>query len=471
MKKLAFLIQQIGREGSPERQIADLKMSKIIAPACKAEGYDLKRADDFDEPAILEPITSALSRSSLVIADLGSSPWNQNVLVESGFRLATGRPIVFTADEEPQPHQLPVHLQNKRILKLRRGNDYHEDIRSLRERIQIQEKDTSSWSSDYPVIEFFIDLDNRTRSRFTQVNEAAANLYGLESAEELLTTSIPRADTRLRSYMHAAHSRSFKQNQDALMGQALRFDGERSPLMATVPAWINEKHPFEEFQDQIYWPVLLQHKYAKEEGGILLRVAFLNLTSWNCQNPDSRDPSTILHLPDIFRSRQFDQDVFLSYNNTDYETAQYLQNIFSSAGISVWFDRDSLNTTRNLRPELLRKVRRSQMLVALLGTDGFGETQEAAELNPMLSDILGEKKPFFLLVSHALHSDDKQEKWKNRLPLAWRELIRDKPFALLPRHDELREQANKPNGPFMRQLVRVILQSSRNSNAEHEIHC
>jgi hypothetical protein len=80
MSKQALLIQHIGTPGSDVRQRADRVRDNLIRPACEEMGYTLVRADEVQKTSVLEPVVSALSKSHLVVADLGSPPWNGNVL-------------------------------------------------------------------------------------------------------------------------------------------------------------------------------------------------------------------------------------------------------------------------------------------------------------------------------------------------------------------------------------------------------
>ena len=150
--KHAFIIQAVDSEGS--RQCADRVLKSIIDPACEATGYEAVRANDLQAKTIAEPIISALNTHPLVIADLAAPPWNPNMLMEVGFRLATGRPILFLADADPKPEILPLQLRNARIHIINSATPERADVESLIELINKYSKEVNSWESDYPVIEF-----------------------------------------------------------------------------------------------------------------------------------------------------------------------------------------------------------------------------------------------------------------------------------------------------------------------------
>src|SRR5262245_3688274 len=199
MKKQAFVIQHVGRQISEERRRAERVMNSIIQPACKKTGYEPVRADQLPAKSIVVPIISALSASHMVITDLGSPPWKANVLMEIGFRLANGRPIVFLSDIEPDPSILPLHLQDKRILQINFDQPVQDNITSLCEYIKDQERDMDEgWQSDYPIVEFSVPLQNPKEACFIYANQAAAMLYGVDDRSDLLAMSVEDADDQLK---------------------------------------------------------------------------------------------------------------------------------------------------------------------------------------------------------------------------------------------------------------------------------
>ena len=129
--KNALIIQAVGSDGSETRLRADRVLQSIIEPACRATGYEAVRLDDLDTKTIAEPIISALFTYPLAIADLAAPPWIPNELMEVGFRLATGRPIVLLADTDPKPGLLPLHLRNVCIHIIDPANPSEADVESL----------------------------------------------------------------------------------------------------------------------------------------------------------------------------------------------------------------------------------------------------------------------------------------------------------------------------------------------------
>ena len=82
--------------GSNERQSPRVQLA--IKRACAAEHFRPVRSDKELSSAILGDMTAALAMDPMVIAYVGSPPWNPNVMIEIGYRMATRNPIVFLCD-------------------------------------------------------------------------------------------------------------------------------------------------------------------------------------------------------------------------------------------------------------------------------------------------------------------------------------------------------------------------------------
>ena len=454
LKRQAFVIQHVGAPGSETRQRADLIMERLILPACTVTGYAPVRDHQVPAELIAEPIVSSLSTSPLVIADLGSPPWNENVLMEIGFRLATGRPIVFLADVEPNPKELPLHLQNRRILAVNTAAPTEDDVQKLSNYITRQQREIYGWRSHYPIIEFTVPLENPNDARFVFANDAAVRFYGFDQPEELLATSIVDADARLKDFMPASHREPFSKDQDTMFVQVLS-PMNRLPAMANVPAWFTN-HPQPSYNYRMFWPILLQHKFSPHrDNSIVMRVAFVDVSSWDAQGPDGRDVSNAVKIPDVFRERRFRYDVFLSYNSKDFETVKELADALGRFGLSVWFDEDDLVGQRGLFPELICAMSESRIIAAVYGKNGLGPWQ-TDELGTHLLDIARGGKSFAILLLNDLPTG--KDEWLRGLPAAFKAVFKDRLFARLPPVDVFRQLLRDPTRPlgFIERVVDIL---------------
>lgn len=74
---------------------------ELIAPACERAGFNPRRANELPGDR-KQVIAENLAGAPLVIAYLGNpaTGWNSNVILEVGFRLATGMPLVMLSDAD-----------------------------------------------------------------------------------------------------------------------------------------------------------------------------------------------------------------------------------------------------------------------------------------------------------------------------------------------------------------------------------
>ena len=140
--------------------------NSLIVPACVRLGYKPQRSDKGYSPSIMGSIVKSLKKAPMVIAYLGIPPWNPNVMIEVGYRLATGRPIILLR-EDPQKYdgsELPFDLRDHRVFELRDIN--LENSRSVEVRAQIKEiakmmearaNTMSIWETTHPIITVLIN--------------------------------------------------------------------------------------------------------------------------------------------------------------------------------------------------------------------------------------------------------------------------------------------------------------------------
>jgi hypothetical protein len=113
-REQAFVISQIGAEGTPVRERADIVADYIVAPVAKEFGLEVERSDRDPTPG---PITSRILRSLLasrvVVADLTGE--NPNVYYELCFSHSFGLPVVILIDKS---ENLPFDIKAERVIPL-----------------------------------------------------------------------------------------------------------------------------------------------------------------------------------------------------------------------------------------------------------------------------------------------------------------------------------------------------------------
>jgi hypothetical protein len=440
-KKHAFVIQAVDGDGS--RQRADRVLRSIIDPACGATGYDAVRANDLQAKTIVEPIISALNTHPLAIADLAAPPWNPNVLMEVGFRLATGRPIVLLADTDPKQEILPLQLRNVRTQVINSTTPGSADVDSLIEAIKQYSSEVNAWESDYPTIEFSIPFRDPDRARFIFANEKAARAYGLDQPDDLIGRPVGDVDPRLRDFFpDKQYYEAYEKDQDAILGRIVK--GDRNPKTARIPLWFT-KHSVADQNDRIYWPLLAQYRYVFSEGeeaGIVMRVIFIDVHEWDAMKPRPRQPAQLLSIPELFqevpRPIAPQNDVFLSYNSNDFQFVSELHQMLVRCGLRVWFDQNDLGGAGGLAPKLIEAANLSRIFVLVLGKNGLGEWQRQVESRVQLLKIIRGQKPVIILLLPDVEPGDAWKRYLGDNELVT--VLEDRlPPIRLPAAEELRQ--------------------------------
>jgi class 3 adenylate cyclase len=160
----------------------------LIGPVCEQSGLSITRADRLPGNR-KKVIGRSLKSADIVVAYLGnpSGGWNTNVILEVGFRLATGLPLVIISDTGPRgeipdyQRLLPLQLVHDNILTI--GENPADAAESLRQEIEASRsrKPASKWNCPHPEIEFlFRNINDVT---ITETNDAARNLFGTANVQ------------------------------------------------------------------------------------------------------------------------------------------------------------------------------------------------------------------------------------------------------------------------------------------------
>jgi hypothetical protein len=468
--KKAFVIQAIGSDGSATRARADRVLDQIIRPACRLDGYEAVRADELMAKTIAEPIISALNTHPLVVADLAAPPWNANVLTEVGFRLATGRPIVFLADGNPSVDIIPLHLRNVRIHQIDPSAPTTEDVDTLAGLIREHGKGekVNSWESHYPIIEFSLPLTPTGVGRFIYANPQAAGIYGKKSPDDLIGHPVDEIDRDLHKFIPDFHRQPYDDDQAALVGKLIqRAPG---PLTAKVPLWFTN-HTITTLNNKVYWPVLVQHRYASDlDLGIVLRVLFADVTEWaRHRELGPRAAAEALFIPELFRDPDPPRyDAFLSYNSADGEYVAVLHQFLTRFGLSVWYDEQDIRGDGSLAKELIHHVNQARIFLLVVGPNGLGRWQGEVELASLLRTLVRGRKPFITLV---LPDGETGDAWTKYVDDDLAGILGDKLYYRLPDLDGLKDAGRVTPGKvstftLAERLIKFFVQTFRARRAD-----
>lgn len=259
---------------------------KLIAPACEKAGFLPRRANELpgDRKAV---IAGHLSNAPLVIAYLGNpAGWNDNVILEVGFRLATGLPLVMISDadadgREPEyQHLLPFQIAHHNVITV--GADPARKIDALQSEITENRSTpaSSDWESPNPIVEFkFSDLKDVV---VTDANESAKALFGAENLRKNQSIEKLRAAFANRTDAVQAEARTVEQLEILTKLWQRKTFGETlshwQPPRAKIPVVFNDAPVDPETGKPAgYLPVIL--RYSCEESITRVRYVYLKVSA------------------------------------------------------------------------------------------------------------------------------------------------------------------------------------------------
>jgi class 3 adenylate cyclase len=264
-------------------------MEKMVVPACKRANFLPRRADRIPGPDRIAVIKEQLAEAPLVVAYLGQPKphWNADVILEVGFRLATGRPMVMIHEAPPPSLDgsvpslkalLPFYLLHRTTVEV--APQPQQSLDRLVAEINLAQHDhpEGKWSSTHPKLELqFSNL--RTDLRVNEVSAEARELFGLDNHME--THRLAGVFDQIRQRMDEVQFKAFLREQSDILS---RIQAEGSGLMAPenghalplarVPIIFKNPSALETDRKPLgHLPVL--ERYSSERGLIKLRMLFI----------------------------------------------------------------------------------------------------------------------------------------------------------------------------------------------------
>lgn len=171
--KQCFIITPIGDEISDERRHADMVQSVAVEPALKYLGYTVHRADQSDDPTMInDHVFNMLVDAAICVCDL--SFLNPNVFYELGVRHAIQKPVIHIAQEGTR---IPFDNAGHRVTFFNRS-DIH-SLRRLHDALKEQ-------------VRYIESADYRLSNPFTQALGRVALADSGDSREQLMAELIQR---------------------------------------------------------------------------------------------------------------------------------------------------------------------------------------------------------------------------------------------------------------------------------------
>jgi ubiquinone/menaquinone biosynthesis C-methylase UbiE len=286
-QRRCFCVLPIGAEDSPERCTADFVFQHLITPACQKLGYLPVHPLKQHGTDIWSDIANSLLAFEHVIVYLGPPPYTANVMLELGYRMATGKPMVVLASLSDGT-RLPFDLQNHRAVPLPvdptaiKETDLQQYVEEIVAKMNDRARNDLSWGDLYPTAT--IEVDTRPvppdvkDHKIADASQHMADLFAIELSA-LIGMPPNEVMEQLRELMDPHQYKAFAEEQTTLYTQ-LGYDlgfvrGSRRTVHAEVPI-VLLRHPDPAFFLRAYLPAVLSHEQIGDRS--LQRVVYIDVS-------------------------------------------------------------------------------------------------------------------------------------------------------------------------------------------------
>lgn len=125
-------------------------MDRLIRPACLEKGYITIDANDLPAGSHGQlRMYDELDAAAMAIAIIQHSEhgWNANVMIEIGYRMGLGKPILLLFHEPPEAGSLPFDLTNYTWIEVRSNEVDNVVVQKIEKGIESAAKNRSAWES------------------------------------------------------------------------------------------------------------------------------------------------------------------------------------------------------------------------------------------------------------------------------------------------------------------------------------
>ena len=283
-----FVISPIGAEDSPERERANVVFDEYVKRGCAELNLRPYRSDQQFSRAVRQAMMASISQAKLVFAYVGGPPWNANVMIEIGYRLASGGAIVLVRDSEADSERndpLPFDIADIQVLSLppRAQNQARRDdaVTAISRAMKTAlERIPDPWSSHHPFMQ--IEVDRRGDNHIIKdANPAAGSLFAQDRG--LAGVKVGDVVTKLGPFMPEGQFAAFGKEQSDLITELMRirvFDANSASchVVATIPM-VFEGHPNPLYDQKAFLPIIVRYDGGTNEDRLELNVLYLDVTS------------------------------------------------------------------------------------------------------------------------------------------------------------------------------------------------
>lgn len=263
----------------------------LIVPACRKLGFEPRRADQIAGPDRMPVITGHLGGAPMAIAYLGrpSPGWRQDVILEVGFRMATGRPLVLLSESPTKgpdgriatfKELLPFHLVHKTVTEVPDRPERALDKLVAEMREVRNDATRQTWPSPHPIIEMkFSNIDQDVQ--VTDVSDKGRQLFGEEFFKHGVDLQAMRAAMKARM-VEAQFNAVRKDFRKILAELQLRASGliesDAEIPTARIPLMFKEESEKPAGEPRVgYLPLIVRHSI--ERGTTYVRLLYLKVSA------------------------------------------------------------------------------------------------------------------------------------------------------------------------------------------------
>jgi TIR domain len=406
--KTCFVILTFNKRG-------DYFFDKFVIAACQKAGFTPDRADHQLTRDIADGIVTSLKVSPVVIAYLGSAPWNPNVILELGYRLATRLPLVIVCDEARPGEKLdlPFHLSMTRVVTIPQDekieDSQHEkivdDIVGL---MQQTMNECVPFDSNQAVAMIHAPRGpvNGEQAVYVAATRRATDLFGVDGqlVGRTLTQFVADRERDMPYYQY----RAFMWEQARL---AVVVAPNAPTVIATTPIVFSKgKH-----KARAYLPIIVNYI----EVGMIqeFTVLYLDVTSnveyiphfhikpkisyYTCRL-DPEAPAIENFVEPAPVAPQLADGVFLAHNKKDKDRVRRIYDLLKKHGGRPWFDEECIRDGSNWLEEIDKGIGRCRAAFVFVGANGYGDFQDKVEAKHLFINMLERGIPLVPILMDAL---------------------------------------------------------------------
>jgi hypothetical protein len=389
---------------------------KCIKRACEASGYQPVRSEEELTRKIMKGVITSLQTAPMVIAYLGSGQpnWNPNVMIEVGYRLASGLPIVMLAETNREGKLcLPFDINQDRVVVIPKDLSGAGGIAAMLDTIKQIEAECERLQplrSLHPIVTIQVsmeDLFSRKEWKYIAASELATAIFGIDG--QLVGCTLEDFIKARRREMPPVQALKFVAEQKQLVGAVgsafLEEDKETDgPVAVAQMPILFEKHSDPRYVGRAYMPIVINNSLIDHI--LELNVLYLDVTAaldrgqldaadFKQRFPDlperqnfyytcKLDPNVPAVAEVVNSVNRGTVDVLLCYNRKYKEHVDAIYDLLVDEGALPWKDDKNIDFSENWPASIDAAIKTCQEVWVFIGPEP-GNFQ-LTEINTLIAE-------------------------------------------------------------------------------------